>query len=155
LVETILQLLRRGKEQVAKPSTALVIELARVYRTTPPGEFRDELARMLCRVAPERYRELSRNPAGVCACLADLVYLDGALVFFLDLSTGGNKVFEQPTLVLERPGTLGLVAETKRVPLPVLNLEGSWEKGFAGEALLAVRIDLGKVITIPQRNPNV
>src|SRR5262249_17200516 len=95
------------------------------------------------------------NPAGVCACLTDLVYLEGSLVFFLDLNTGGNKVFEQPTLVLERPGTLGFIAETKRVPLPVLNMEGTWEKGFAGEALLAVRSDLGKVIPTPQRNPNV
>jgi hypothetical protein len=153
VVAAMLQVSRPGKDQPPKPSEILVNTLAEMYRPALPGAYRDELARALCQLAPERYGKLSGNPAGVCACLDALVYKDGELLFFLDLRTGSGKVFEQPTLVLERPGALGFVAETKRVPLPVLNLEGGWAKGVGGEAVLAVNINLAKVITIPQPNP--
>ncbi len=153
LVRTMLGLSRPGDEQPAKPPAALVDALASAYRSAPLGNFRDELARVLCEAAPERYRGLSSNPVGARACLADLHYERGELTFFLDLRTGAGKMFEAPTLVLERPGALGFIAETKRLPLPVLNLEGGWASGVGGNVFLAVRLDLGRVITLPQPTP--
>jgi hypothetical protein len=153
LVGALVQLSRPGKEQGPRLPAGLLDTLVEAYRSASPGNFRDELARVLNQSAPERYRELSHNPAGVCVCLTDLQYQDGELTFFLDLRTGAARVFEQPTLVLERPGTLGFIAETKRIPLPVLNLDGGWASGVGGVQFLAVRLDLARVITLPQPNP--
>jgi hypothetical protein len=156
VVAAMLQVSRPGKDQAPRPGEILVNTLAEMYRPTPPGAYRDELARTLCQVAPEKYRKLSGNPAGVCACLEEIHHTSTELLFFVDLRTGTFSVFEQPTLVLERLGPANRIAETKRVPLPVFNVQGGWAKGVGGEQALAAQVDLSRIIPFqqPNRNPN-
>jgi len=120
--------------------------LVQAYRDSLPGPGRDELALAVCALAPAgQWKELSGNPAGVCACLRDLERQDTTLTFWLALRTPGPAVFEQPTLVVDRLGTLGFVAETKRFPVEPLNLAGGWAAGWNGSDALAVRFQAGSL----------
>lgn len=127
--------------------------LAGAYRAAEPGPCRDELAWALCRVASaEQYRELTSNPPGVCVRLSEFAHEGNEVTFFLDLRTGRAEVCGQPTLVIEKLGAAGVVAETKKLPLAVLNLERPWTDGVA-DSSLAVRLDLPKLIVLPVANP--
>jgi hypothetical protein len=128
-----------GKLRKALPS------LMRAYRESQPGPGRDELAMTLCALAPpEQWKELTGNPAGYCACLRDLSLSDNTLTFWLSLKTPGPAVFEAPTLIVEKLGTLGFVAETKRFPVEPKNLAG-WAAGWDGEDSLVVQLDVSKL----------
>ena len=90
-------------------------------------------------VAPAQWTALTGNPAGVYSCLRDLEQSDLTVSFWLLLRPGGRAVHEAPVLLLEKFGALGFVAETKRLPLNVLNMESPWKTGWNGSDLLAVR----------------
>lgn len=141
LAQTIVSLSEsaEGKLQKALPS------LMRAYRESQPGAGRDELAMTLCALTPaEQWKELTGNPAGYCACLRDLSRADMTLTFWLSLRTPGPAVFEAPTLVVEKLGTLGFVAETKRFPVEPKNLAG-WAAGWDGDDSLVVQLDVSKL----------
>jgi hypothetical protein len=152
VVAAMLQVSRPGKGQAPRPAEVLVNTLAEMYRPTPPGAYRDELARTLCQVAPEKYRKLSGNPVGVCACLEGFQLGNGELRFLVDLRLVKHTVFEQPALVLEKLDANNRVVETKRAPLPVLNLPAAWPRGVSGDQVLAVQVELARVIPVPQIN---
>jgi hypothetical protein len=133
----------------ARGTPALVSSLISAYKAAQPGPGRDEVAQALCALAEtEQYKVLTNNPAGFCATLNDFTFDGSEITFFLTMQTGDAKVFEQPTLVLEKIGTLGIIAETKRFPLAVLNLEGDWPDGI-GAATLAARLDVTKIVYPP------
>lgn len=118
------------------------------YQSADPGAARDELALALQRLAPNEYASASGNPAGVCVRLTDFQRDGDEVTFFVDLRTGA-KVYERPTLIVEKLGLLGFVAETKKVPLEVLNLDGAWADGVA-DTTLGVRVRLSRLITAPK-----
>lgn len=141
LAQAIFRLGRSAPEQLNKMLPSLV----RAYRESQPGSGRDQLAMTLCELAPEEmWRELSGNRAGYCACLRDLERHEATLTFWLSLKTPGPAVYEAPTLVLEKLGTLGFVSETKRYPIEPKNL-ASWVAGWDGEDALVVQFDVSKL----------
>jgi len=123
----------------------------------PPGPGRDEIAWALCGLVPgSQWKELTTNPAGVCACLRDLERKDSTVTFWLTLRTGGLTIYEAPTVVVDRLGNLGFVAETRRFPLAPINLDGTWSSGHAysqragasvqeAEGALVVPIDISRL----------
>lgn len=130
----------------AKVPPTLLTTLADTYRDSPPGPGRDELAVALCTLAPAtQWKDASGNPPGVCACLRDCERRDGLLHFWLTLKTPGLSVFEAPVLVCERTTGLGTVADTKRLPLTVRNLDAGWAAGWAGDTALVVEADVSKL----------
>jgi hypothetical protein len=113
--------------------------LRAAYKDEALGPARDELAEAVCVVGgPGHWKELTGNPPGLLACLRDLTVADGQLHFWLDLRSGGLRVHEPPTLVLERVNLLGMAAETKRMSLPAVNLPRPWGAGWDGAELLLV-----------------
>jgi hypothetical protein len=142
LAQTVVSLSQsvEGKLQKALPS------LMRAYRESQPGPGRDELAMTLCALTPaEQWKELTGNPAGYCACLRDLSRAQTTVTFWLSLKTPGPAVFEPPTLVVEKLGTLGFVAETKRSPVEPKNLTTGWAAGWDGDDSLVVQLDVSKL----------
>jgi hypothetical protein len=122
----------------------LVPALETAYRGSSPGAGRNELSLALSRlVSPARWKELTGNPGGVCVTLRDLERGPTSLTFWVALRTPGVAVHEQPTVVLDRMGLIGVPAETKRYPLVPLNLEGSWSSGWDGAVPLAIRLEVG------------
>jgi hypothetical protein len=120
--------------------------LVRAYKESLPGPARDELAMALCALAPpSQWKELTGNPPGVCACLRDFDHREDRLTFWLALKTPGPRVLEAPTLLIDRFGALGFIAETKRFPLQVQNLPGGWAAGWGGEDALVAQLDVSKL----------
>lgn len=128
-------------------SRKLLALLLQTYQGCPVGPARDELAWALCGLVPAaQWKELTGNEAGYCACLRDFTYQQNRLTFWLTLRTPGVGVYEPPVLVLERLGTLGFVAEAKRIPLQPENLPAGWTSGWEGEDALAVQYDASKLM---------
>ena len=129
-------------------STRAVAALVAHYKAnTQPGVARDELALAICRLAtPADWKALTSNPPGVCAVLGEVSRANTKLTFWLTLRSGGGAVYEPPTLIVERLGNLGFVAETTRVPIGVLNLEKGWAAGWDGADTLAAQVDLAKIL---------
>jgi hypothetical protein len=137
----LVQLTQTPRSPLLAKSLPMLIQ---TYRESQPGPARDELAFALAALAPgEKWKELSGNPAGFCVCLREFDRRERTVTFWMTLRTPGLWVHEQPTLVVERLGTLGFVAETKRFPLEARNLDGSWSAGWKGEDSLVVQFDTG------------
>jgi hypothetical protein len=117
--------------------------LISAYKSSRPGPARDELSATICSMAPaSQWKEVSGNPAGVCAYLADLERKDATVTFWLTLRPGAPAIYEAPVLVVEKLGTLGFLAETKRYPLQVLNFDRSWALGWTPTESLAVQQEI-------------
>jgi hypothetical protein len=130
-----------GKATVARTTKPLAALIAN-YRTAAAGAGRDELSAAICMLAPpSQWTELTGNPAGLCVCLRDLERHGQTVSFWLSRPAGA-PIYEQPVLLAEKLGTFGFLSQTKRVPLPVLNLENGWSAGWAGTEPLAVRVEL-------------
>ena len=133
--------------QSARRSTRALPALVAAYKDTQPGVPRDELALAICRLAQaSHWKDLTTNPPGVCVVLGDVARADNKLTFWLTLRSGGGAVYEPPTLIVERLGNFGFVAETKRMPFAVLNLDKGWAAGWNGSDTLAAQVDLGNFI---------
>ena len=131
----------------ARRSTRALAALVAVYKDTQPGVPRDELALAICRLAPPtQWKDLTSNPPGVCAVLGEVERANNKLTFWLTLRSGGGTVHEAPTLIVERLGIFGFVAETKRTPFAVVNLDKGWAAGWTGADTLAAQVDLGNFI---------
>jgi hypothetical protein len=143
----VLSASRPGRPDLAgRVSRRALPALVAAYKEAKPGPARDQLALAVCALAaPEQWKELSGNPPGVVGLLRDPSRLEGQLWFWLELHTSGSAVHEAPTLVLERIGPLGFVAETQRFPLPPGNLGRPWAAGWDGRQLLVVTVPLGKL----------
>jgi hypothetical protein len=142
-VRTIARLsIPEGKAPSVGRTTRALAALIATYRTSAPGPGRDELSAAICALAPaSQWKELTGNPPGLSVSLRELER-EGATVSFWLTRPTGLAIYEQPVLLLEKLGTLGFVTETRRLPLPVMNLEGGWAAGWSGTAPLAVRVDL-------------
>lgn len=116
--------------------------LVKVFRAEPPGDLRDELAGVLCVLAePTQWRELTGYPPGLLVRIHDLERTRSKVRFWLSLHRGRYKVYECPTLSLERVEKNGKVAETKTMPLPV-GMPVSWNEGWDGLTYLLVQLPL-------------
>ncbi|MFO0880526.1 MAG: hypothetical protein U0840_24535 [Gemmataceae bacterium] len=141
IAPVLLTLADRVPDRMARILPALV----QAYRAAQPGPTRDDLALVLCRLAPPaQWKELTGNPAGYLVCLRDLSRNETHVTFWLTLRTPGPAVFEAPTLVVEKLGPLGFVAEVKRYPVEPMNLDGGWAAGWSGADALVVQVDAGK-----------
>jgi hypothetical protein len=140
----ILSASRPPRADLAAPPTDRALPgLVSAYQASKPGPARDQLAEAVCAVAPaQKWKELTGNPPGVVACLRDLERAGDRMTFWLHLRPGGQRVYQAPEVVLERLGTLGFVAETRRLPLSKLNLERPWAAGWNGEDLLLAEVPL-------------
>jgi hypothetical protein len=144
LVRTIARLsIPEVRTLSARRSDKALPALLTTYRASKPGAGRDELSAAVCALAPpNQWKELTGNPAGVCAWLGDMERTGATVSFWLHLRSGTEMVYEEPVLVLEKLGTLGFVSETKRLPLRPINLERAWALGWNAAEPLAVRQDL-------------
>lgn len=146
LAKTIVRL-SDPEGQPARRSTRALAALVAAYKDTQPGVPRDELALAICRLAlPTQWKDLTSNPPGVCVVLGEVERANSKLTFWLTLRSASGAVYEAPTLVVERLGNFGFVAETKRVPFTVLNLDKGWAAGWTGADTLAAQVDLGNLV---------
>jgi hypothetical protein len=131
------------EEKSGRRTKRALAALVKAYQNEGPGPARDDLAEAVCVIGGAgHWRELTGNPPGLFACLRDLAVVDGDVRFWLDLRQEGGErltISEQPALVLERRNLLGIVVETKRLPLPVVLLPRPWSKGWDGSVPLLVR----------------
>lgn len=128
------------------PTDRLLPGLMQAYKDAQPGPARDALSRMLCSLAsPAEWTKVSGNPPGYCAWLGEMEQGDDQLTFWLTLRTPGASVYQQPTIVVQKLGTLGFVSETKRIPLESLNLPNIWATGWSGSPALVVQLDTSKL----------
>jgi hypothetical protein len=74
--------------------------------------------------------------------LRDLERRDKQVHFWLNLRSGGQTIYEQPTLVLERINASQAAMETKQMPLPVANLPRPWSEGWDGSSVLLVEFSV-------------
>jgi hypothetical protein len=144
VVRTIAHLSQPEDRALAsRRTTRSLPALIAAYKSARPGPARDELATTICSMAsPSEWKALTHNPPGVCAILGDLERNDATVSFFLTLRPGAPAIYEPPVLLLEKFGPLGIVTETKRLPIQVLNLERAWSLGWTGNEVLAVRQEL-------------
>jgi hypothetical protein len=142
LAKAVIAVSRSVDNPRQKAVTTALAALETAYKAEQPGPARDELARAVCFLGgPENWKKLTTNPPGFLAVLADFQRERDNLVFWLALKPCGLKVYQQPTLLVERMGLLG-PAETKKIPLPVANLEHPWAEGWDGSSLLLVEFPL-------------
>jgi hypothetical protein len=106
-----------GRER--PPPERVVEALARAYKAEPPGPARNALAETLYDLAgPGRWPVPAGRPRGGLALIRDLGLRDNKLFFWVTLrAEPAASVREPPTLMLERLGDDGSVAETKKQPL--------------------------------------
>jgi hypothetical protein len=138
LAKTVVELSRSVDNARDKPVTTALEAIETAYKAEKPGPARDELARAVCFLGgPDHWKKLSANPPGLLAVLADFEREGDQIVFWLAMKPCGLKVYQQPTLVVERMALLG-PSDTKKIPLPVANLERPWAEGWDGNSLLLV-----------------
>jgi hypothetical protein len=130
---------RASRKEIRSALPALV----KAYRAEPPGAARDELAEAVCVVGGEKlWQELTGNPPRVLVRLRDIERRDQQVHFWLNLLPSDRIVYEQPTLLLERLDKANKVVETKRMPLPVVNLSKPWSEGWNGGSLLLAQFSV-------------
>ncbi|HEY7157382.1 MAG TPA: hypothetical protein VH575_25735 [Gemmataceae bacterium] len=118
--------------------------LVKAFRLEFPGEPRDEIAEAICVLGgAKHWQELTGNPPGMMVLQRDLGRRKDRVHFWLNLRPCGQVIYEQPTLLLERINPLLPVAlETKRLPLPVVNLPKPWGEGWDGGSVLLVEFSV-------------
>jgi hypothetical protein len=127
----------------SKPNRTAWKALQAAYRTEALGPTREELAEALCGLAtPDEWKELTGNPPGVLLCLRDLERSDDKICFWLSLRAGSPPIVEQPFIVLERQGPLGIPVETRRQGLVSVNRADPWKGGWTGAELLYVELPI-------------
>jgi hypothetical protein len=121
--------------------------LIAAYKSSRPGPARDELSAAVYALAsPSQWKEVSGNPPGVCASLADLERKHATVTFWLTLQPSAPTIYEAPVMVVEKLNTFGFVSQTTRVPLGVLNLERPWAQGWKPTEPLATRQDIPNLV---------
>jgi hypothetical protein len=124
------------------PPERALAALAKAYKAEPPGPARNALAATAYDLGgAERWRGLSGQPHGLFALLADLGQRDGKVYFWLAYRSDGLKVFECPSLVLERVDEGGKPQQTKSVPLPA-TAAPAWAQGWAPGGLLHAELSV-------------
>jgi hypothetical protein len=117
--------------------------LVKAFRLEYPGEPRDEIAEAICVLGDAKdWQELTGNPPGMVVLQRDLDRRKDHVHFWLNLRPCGQVVYEQPTLLLERINQSQAAMETKRLPLPVVNLSKPWGEGWDGDAVLLVEFSV-------------
>jgi hypothetical protein len=130
----------RSRLETKAALTALTV----AYRKEPPGPARDDLAEAVARIGgPIHWQTVSGNPRGLRGRLRDFERRGRQVSFWLQLETGGLRVFECPTLRLERLDSGDKPAETKEQPMPVTNLPKPWKEGWDGTSCLLVELPVG------------
>jgi hypothetical protein len=119
--------------------------LVQAYQAEKPGSVRDQLAEAVCRLGgPERWQQLTGNPAGVLVLVRDLARGEKKVTFWLGMPAGQMTVTERPTLVLERLNKEGMPMEKKALPLPTTYLPRPWNEGWDGGSYLPVEFPIEK-----------
>lgn len=119
--------------------------LVQAYQAEKPGSVRDQLAEAVCRLGgPERWQQLTGNPAGVLVLVRDLARGEKKVSFWLGMPAGQMTVTERPTLVLERLNKEGMPMEKKALPLPATYLPRPWNEGWDGGSYLPVEFPIEK-----------
>jgi hypothetical protein len=133
----MIRVLRGAAEPVQMELKNALPALEGVYKEEKPGPHRDLLVEIIHTVGgAEHWKEVSGNSTGVAAVLRDFGHSPDQGYFWLQVLPGKEKLYERPTLVLERLDQRQKVIETKTVPLPVVN-PVKWEDGWtAGDMLL-------------------
>ncbi|HEY7423877.1 MAG TPA: hypothetical protein VH682_06490 [Gemmataceae bacterium] len=117
--------------------------LVKAFRLEYPGEPRDEIAEAIGVLGGvKHWPELTGNPPGMVVLLRDLERRDKQVHFWLNLRPCGQVVCAQPTLLLERINQSQTALETKRLPLPVVNLAQPWSAGWDGSSALLVEFSV-------------
>jgi hypothetical protein len=133
------QRLARETERDADRQRALEA-LVRAYQAEKLGAVRDDLAEAVCLLGgPERWQQLTGNPAGIRVFVRDLARSGNKVAFWLGMPAGQMTVTECPTLVLQRLDREGTPAEKKTLPLPVSYLPRPWNEGWDGGLYLQVQ----------------
>jgi hypothetical protein len=119
--------------------------LVKTYQAEKPGPLRDDLAEAVCLVGgPERWQQLTGNPAGIRVFVRDLVRNGAKVSFWLGMPAGQMTVTECPTLVLQRFNHEGQLTEAgkRTLPLPATYLPRPWNEGWDGGVYLPVQFSV-------------
>jgi hypothetical protein len=110
--------------------------LDKAYKTEKPGPSRDRLIETIYLLGgSDHWKELSGSATGLAVLLKDFGRTNEQVYFWMAVLPATEKMYECPTLVLERLDGNQKVVETKARPLPVAT-PVRWEDGWAGELLL-------------------
>jgi hypothetical protein len=117
--------------------------LVKAYQTEQPGPVRDDLAEAVCLLGgPERWQQLTGNPASIRVHVRDLTRSGNKVSFWLGMPAGQMTVMDCPTLVLERLNREGLPAEKKTMLLPTTVQPTPWNTGWDGRSYLPVQFPI-------------
>jgi hypothetical protein len=106
------------------------------YKAEKPGPRRDLLVETIHGIGgAEHWKELTGNGTGLAVLLKDFGRTNEQVSFWLEVLPATEKLYECPTLVLERLDANQRVVETKTRPLPAAT-PVRWEDGWSGELLL-------------------
>ncbi len=124
--------------------------LDKAYKTEKPGGvYRDLLVEMIHTIGgAEHWKDVSGNKTGMAALLRDASRSTEEVHFWLQVLPATDKIYERPTLVLERLDAKDKVLETKTLPLPVANAP-RWEEGWTPGDLLLVQFSSAAMASAP------
>ena len=146
-----IQSLRGASAQMQLELKNALPALERAYKAEKPGAVRDLLVELIHTLGgADHWKEVSGNKTGLAVLLRDFDNSRDQVYFWMQVLPATDKIYERPTLVLERLDAKDKVLETKTLPLPVANAP-QWENGWTPGDLLLVQFPKGAMTPAPQR----